>query len=49
MLGGEYHLDCEEDGLRAANITIYDGRFDIRCGDDGMHADGSLVINSAKH
>ena len=49
VLGGEYHLDCEEDGLRAANITIYDGRFDIRCGDDGMHADGSLVINSAKH
>ena len=49
VLGGEYHLDCEEDGLRAANITIYDGQFDIRCGDDGMHTDGSLVINSAKH
>lgn len=49
VLGGEYRLDCEEDGLRGANITIYDGQFDIRAGDDGMHTDGCLVINSGKH
>ena len=49
ILGGDYILDCEDDGIKAANITIYGGSFDIRSGDDGMHADGHLTITGGNH
>ncbi len=48
-LGGEYTLDCEDDGINAASITLYGGNFDIRSGDDCMHADGKLTITGGKH
>ena len=49
VLGGEYILDCTDDGLHAVNITVYGGSFEIHSGDDGMHADGKLTISGGKH
>ncbi len=49
ILGGEYILDCADDGLNAVNITVYGGSFEIRSGDDGMHADRDLTISGGKH
>ncbi|MBR2822844.1 MAG: carbohydrate-binding domain-containing protein [Clostridia bacterium] len=45
VLGGEITLDCADDGLHAANVTVSDGTVNIRTGDDGIHGDTETVIN----
>ncbi len=44
VLGGSYTLDCEDDGLHGANVTVSGGTLLIRSGDDGIHADGDLAV-----
>jgi len=42
--GGSFNLDCADDTLHAANVTLAAGTYTLSSGDDGVHADEALVV-----
>ena len=45
VLGGAYVFDCADDGLHGVNVIVNGGTFEIKSGDDGMHADMEMSVN----
>lgn len=41
---GSFTLDCADDALHAANVTLAAGTYTLSSGDDGVHADEALVV-----
>lgn len=42
--GGSFTLDCADDALHAANVTLAAGTYTLSSGNDGVHADEALVV-----
>lgn len=45
LMGGQFNIDCADDGLHSNDsLIIAGGTYEIQSGDDGLHADVAIVI-----